>query len=93
MVDEQLAGNVLSWMQDDQCLVGYWIGQNWWGQGVATQALREYLQVVTERPLYAYVARRNVPSIRVLEKCGFEQQDLIVTGDVEEFFYCLRALP
>jgi RimJ/RimL family protein N-acetyltransferase len=27
---------------------------------------------VTQRPLFAYVARHNVGSIRVLEKCGFE---------------------
>jgi RimJ/RimL family protein N-acetyltransferase len=26
---------------------------------------------VTERPLYAHVARHNAGSIRVLEKCGF----------------------
>jgi RimJ/RimL family protein N-acetyltransferase len=26
---------------------------------------------VTERPLYAHVAKHNAGSIRVLEKCGF----------------------
>ena len=29
------------------------------------------LREVTVRPLYAYVVRSNVGSIRVLEKCGF----------------------
>ena len=71
-VDGQVAGNVLSWEADGRRFVGYWIGRDFWGRGIATRALAEFLdQVVAERPLHALVARHNVGSIRVLEKCGF----------------------
>jgi len=71
LVDGRVAGNLGSWEQDGQRLVCYWIGQEYWGQGVATQALGLLLDLVRTRPLYAEVAVHNVGSIRVLEKCGF----------------------
>ena len=71
LVDGEVAGNIGSWSEDGVRLVGYWIGKEHWGKGVATQALTAFLQLVTERPVYAHVARHNVGSIRVLEKCGF----------------------
>jgi RimJ/RimL family protein N-acetyltransferase len=38
---------------------------------VATRALRAFIAGLEARPLFAYVATSNAPSIRVLEKCGF----------------------
>ncbi len=71
VVDRCVAGNIGCWTQDGQRLVGYWIGKEYWGKGVATQMLFLFLRLVTDRPLHAYVAIHNVASIRVLEKCGF----------------------
>lgn len=71
LVNGQVAGNIGSWAQDGARLVGYWLGREHWGRGVATRALAAFLHVMTERPLYAHVASHNVASIRVLEKCGF----------------------
>jgi RimJ/RimL family protein N-acetyltransferase len=71
LYDECVAGNIVSWIQDGRREVGYWIGKSYWGQGVATKALSEFVTHIQERPLYAYVARHNIGSIRVLEKCGF----------------------
>lgn len=71
LVDGQVAGNIGSWGQLDERLVGYWIGRPYWGQGVATRALAAYLAYETTRPLYAHVAKHNIGSLRVLEKCGF----------------------
>jgi RimJ/RimL family protein N-acetyltransferase len=51
--------------------VTYWIDRAYWGQGIATQALRALLAEVPERPLYARAASDNAGSLRVLEKCGF----------------------
>jgi RimJ/RimL family protein N-acetyltransferase len=70
-VDGAVAGTVLSWPQDGRRLVGYWLGREFWGRGVATDALGQFLRVVAERPLHAYVAVHNAGSVRVLEKCGF----------------------
>lgn len=69
--DGCIAVNVVSWLQDGKRLVGYWIGKSFWRQGVATAALREFVQTVPERPIYAYVAKHNIASIRVFEKSGF----------------------
>ena len=58
---------------DGQQLLGYWVGREWWGRGVATQALALLVDEVSIRPLYAHVAVHNVGSVRVLEKCGFRR--------------------
>ena len=71
VVDECVAGNIGCWTQDGQRLVGYWIGKEHWGKGVATRMLSMFLRLVAVRPLHAYVAKHNVASMRVLEKCGF----------------------
>lgn len=68
----EVAGNIVSWLQDGHREVGYWIGKSYWGKGIATQALSQFLAAVGERPLYAYAAKHNLGSIRVLEKCGFQ---------------------
>ncbi len=75
LLDDHVAGNVVSFVRLAAREVGYWIGRSYWGQGVATQALSELLREFRERPLYARVALHNVASIRVLTKCGFTFSD------------------
>lgn len=90
LFDGQLAGYVAAFEQTGRRMVAYWIGRQYWGKGIATRALAQLLEQVDARPLYAYVARHNVGSIRVLEKCGFvacdEASGPAVPGyeDVEE---------
>ena len=72
LVDGEVAGDIGSWREGDDRAVGYWIGRTFWGRGVATAALRAFLEVETTRPLIAHVAAHNVGSRRVLEKCGFD---------------------
>ena len=69
--DGEVAGNIVAFERDGKLLVGYWIGREFWGRGVATAALAQFLEQVKTRPLHAYVATHNLASIRVLEKCGF----------------------
>src|SRR5262245_22120712 len=71
LLGDEVTGNIGSWEQDGQRLVGYWIGKTYWGKGVATAALSQFLNLVEARPLYAHVAKHNFASIRVLQKCGF----------------------
>lgn len=83
VVDDQVVGNIVSFMLNGQREVGYWLGREYWGRGYATQALRAFLPIVAQRPLFAYVFRQNHGSIRVLEKCGFvrygeEGEDVIL---------------
>ncbi len=68
----QVAGSVSSYEESaGHPEVTYWLGRPYWGQGIATAALRTFLAQVTTRPMYARVAKDNLGSLRVLEKCGF----------------------
>jgi RimJ/RimL family protein N-acetyltransferase len=78
--EEHVAGNILSFEWSGHREVGYWIGREFWGRGLATQALSRFLGIEKQRPLYAHTAKDNVASIRVLEKCGFT-----VTGHDRSF--------
>ncbi len=80
LVDGQVAGNIVSFDQDGERDVGYWIGKAYWGKGIATKALAAFLDHETARPLYAHVATFNVASIHVLEKCGF-----VMCGEAKGF--------
>ena len=72
LFDDQIAGSLVSWEHDGEREVGYWLGKEFWGKGIATRALSQFLEVVMARPLWAHVAGHNIASRRVLEKCGFE---------------------
>ena len=93
---DHIAGSVLSHAWFGKPEVSYWLGRQYWGRGIATKALSEFLGYVTVRPLYARSAKDNVASLRVLAKCGF-----VISGedkgfanargeDVEEFILELR---
>ena len=89
--DGDVAGNIGCWEAGGNRYVGYWIGREFWGRGLATQALAELLDTVDARPLHAYVVKSNAASIRVLEKCGFAQVDSHVGADgIEELVLELR---
>ena len=86
----QVAGHLVSFLLEGKREVGYWLGREFWDRGIATEALRQFLGVVMTRPLYAHVAKHNIGSRRVLEKCGFtvtgEDRFLNrVNEEVEEF--------
>lgn len=72
--------------------LGYWIGQDYIGKGLATkctQALIDYLHTahaITQ--LYAVIENRNLASIRVAEKLGFTRDgSSTVEHDANEVIY------
>lgn len=82
----QVAGNIVSFMMKGRREVGYWIGREYWGMGIATRALEQFLEFVNIRPLYGAVAKHNIGSQRVLEKCGFE----ILSQEADKFILVLK---
>jgi len=79
--DGQVVGSVSSYEESGKPEVTYWIGRAYWGKGIGTRALTAFLaQVNTTRPIYARVARDNLGSRRILEKCGFQ-----VIGETKGF--------
>jgi len=72
-VDGENAGHIVGFLRDGvgDVEVGYWLARSYWGRGVATEALKQFLALEPRRPLIAHVATHNPASRRVLEKCGF----------------------
>ncbi|MGH2583240.1 MAG: GNAT family N-acetyltransferase [Anaerolineales bacterium] len=70
-VGDQVAGYVMKFEMRGDALVAYWIGREYWGQGIATEALKQLIGELSMRPLFARAATDNIASVRVLEKCGF----------------------
>ena len=94
--EKEVAGNIVCWIESDRRKVGYWLGKNFWGKGIATAALQQFLQQVTDRPLFAHVAKRNVASMRVLQKCGFRVTSQATIRDLDgndeqEFIFSLDS--
>ena len=71
LVDGVVAGNVVSWDAEGRRYTGYWLGREFWGNGVGSAAMRAYLDVETRRPLYADPIETNAASIALLRRCGF----------------------
>jgi RimJ/RimL family protein N-acetyltransferase len=80
LVDGQVVGSVLSYVDEGQREVSYWLGKQFWGRGYASRALALYLEEIGERPLYARAAKDNAGSLRVLAKNGF-----VVIGESSGF--------
>lgn len=73
LVNGQVAGHVASFIMFGELEVTYWIDRAFWGQGIATRALIDFLEnVQKKRPIHGRAAKDNLGSIRVLEKCGFK---------------------
>jgi RimJ/RimL family protein N-acetyltransferase len=96
LFDGRVAGHVAGFHRFGKPEVTYWIGKEYWGKGIATEALSQFLRTLKARPLYARAAKDNAASIRVLQKCGFtiagEDRGFSDTRgeEVEEFILELR---
>ena len=96
LFDGQVAGNIASFEMEGEREIGYWIGREFWGKGIASESLKQFLGQEVRRPLFAHVAQHNLASRRVLEKCGFEviREDkwrpIPNEDEVEEFILTLR---
>jgi RimJ/RimL family protein N-acetyltransferase len=90
VADGHVAGNIGCWPDEGQWFLGYWVGREWWGRGVATRALALLVQEVRFRPLHAHVVPHNAGSVRVLEKCGFRREPDQEAGP-EELLFVLDA--
>ena len=84
--DEILVGGVgVSFEENNQLDLGYWIAKDYWGNGFATEAskgLINYVKNETEfKAITACYVKGNKTSAKVLKKLGF-----IEIGECEEYF-------
>ncbi len=93
ITDGTVAGYILSFDMSGERQIGYWIGKEHWGRGIATRALELFLDQEPARPLHAHVVKHNVGSRRVLEKCGFtavrEEKGVVRGEEAEEVVFLL----
>ena len=82
-VDGELAGNLVAWWEGDRRFIGYWLGRQYWGRGIGSQALALFLDRETARPLYADPFAGNTGSVRLLEKHGFRRTGTVMHGEHE----------
>ncbi|WP_288442797.1 GNAT family N-acetyltransferase [uncultured Chryseobacterium sp.] len=66
-----IVGSIAKFIMQDDVEITYWIDKNFWGKGIATTALKDFLTIETTRPIFGRVAFDNLGSQKVLEKCGF----------------------
>lgn len=62
----------------NQAELGYWLGEQYWGKGIATEAVNAIVdygfQTLSLKRIHASVFEQNKASMRVLEKCGFVKE-------------------
>lgn len=60
------------------CEIGYWIAEPYWSKGIATHAVQQLVDyafnTLHKERIHTGVFEYNKPSMRVLEKCGFEKE-------------------
>ena len=69
----EVAGNIVSWDASDGREVGYWIGREFWGRGIATRALQLFLQRSSDTTALRArgpAQRRLAPCAREVRLCG-----------------------
>lgn len=95
-----IGGIGLEFQQDIYCktpLLGYWLSEQYWGQGMVTEAVQlittyafSNLEVIC---IHARVLSKNPASMRVLEKAGYVKQGIlqqsVIKNDeiLDEHFY------
>lgn len=71
LMDNRIVGSIAKFVMEGDTEITYWIDRNYWGKGIATKALKLFLDLEKARPVFGRIAFDNVGSQKVLEKCGF----------------------
>jgi RimJ/RimL family protein N-acetyltransferase len=104
-VQDEAAGGIGFEIQADvgyrSAEIGYWLAQEFWGRGIATESLAAVSQYAFASfnlcRLYAHVFEWNVASARVLEKAGYVFEGRLkksVTKDgktIDQLLYAMVA--
>jgi RimJ/RimL family protein N-acetyltransferase len=83
-VDGEVAGSIGFMLKEDvyrkNIEVGYFLGEQYWRKGIATEAIKQLLQHIeknfTPVRIYAEVFEHNKASMKALEKNGFHLESI-----------------
>jgi ribosomal-protein-alanine N-acetyltransferase len=100
---QELVGSIGLWRKEDvfrlSAGVGYWLGAPYWGQGLATEAIRQFTEYAFATfdviRLEAGVFAFNQPSMRALEKNGYyleciRRQAVVKHGQVQDDYVWVK---
>jgi len=90
LVDNKFVGTICLEKIDKinkKASIGYWVSKAYRGRGIATEAVKLIVDFgfnkLKLKRIYAEVKKGNIQSSRVLEKVGFEKEDV----SKDEYFY------
>jgi ribosomal-protein-alanine N-acetyltransferase len=95
IVNNVIAGSIAKYEMYGAAQITYWIDKKFWGSGVATTALKQFLTIENTRPIFGGTAFDNIGSQKVLEKSGFVKIGVdkgfanARQVEIEEFIYKL----
>ncbi len=95
ILDNTIVGSIAKFVIQGDTEITYWIDRKFWGQGIATTALSDFLKIEQARRIFGRVAFDNFGSQKVLEECGFDKvgSDKGFANarqtEIEEFIYKL----
>ena len=70
-LNNEIVGSISKFVLENKAEITYWIDRKFWGQGIATLALNDFLKIEQVRPIYGRVAFDNYGSQKVLVKNCF----------------------
>lgn len=73
LLNKLVIGSIAKFVMFGDNEITYWIDRQYWGKGIATKALKDFLLLEVNRPIFGRVAFDNLASQKVLEKCGFKK--------------------
>lgn len=91
-VDAKAVGGIGIMLKDDiyqkNAEIGYWLGEAYWGNKIISTAITEVVQYTFTyykiHRIYAGVFEYNLPSMKALEKAGFEKEAVLKKSLVKE---------
>lgn len=72
---EEVIGFIGKWVDGDRPELMYWVDRKFWGKGIASSAVEEFLLQYSQRPLYAHIVSDNLASQAILIKNGFTKYE------------------
>ena len=90
--DHELIGGIGLELQEDvyrhSAELGYWLGEPFWGRGIASRAVRAFVQWGFDEfdlhRIFAFVFETNPASLRVLQKAGFSIEGRMRKGVIKD---------
>ena len=73
LLKNKIVGSIAKFEMEGNAEITYWIGKEFWGKGIASTALKKFLEIEKTRPLFGRIAFDNLGSQKVLENCGFSK--------------------